>query len=62
MTRTFSVIDRSRFILWPVTGNEKREMLLRLRRGDISIPAARVRRDQAIVLADLEAGRELGPI
>jgi 6-phosphogluconolactonase len=62
MTLTFPAIDRSRFILWLVTGSEKWEMLLRLRRGDISIPAARVRRDQAIVLADLDAGRELGPI
>jgi 6-phosphogluconolactonase len=61
MTLTFPAIDRSRFILWLVTGSEKREMLLRLRRGDLSIPAARVRRDQAMVLADLDAGQELGP-
>ena len=61
MTITFPAIDRSRFILWLVTGSEKREMLLRLRRGDLSIPAGRVRRDQATVLADLAAGQELGP-
>lgn len=61
MTLTFPIIDRSRRILWIVTGSEKREMLLRLRRGDIAIPAARVSRDQALVLADLDAGGKLGP-
>jgi 6-phosphogluconolactonase len=61
MTLTFPIIDRSRRIIWIVTGSEKREILLRLRRGDIAIPAARVSRNQALVLADLDAGENLGP-
>jgi len=35
-------------------------MLARLRDGDASIPAGRVRRDRALVLADQAAGKELG--
>jgi 6-phosphogluconolactonase len=38
-----------------VTGAEKADMLLRLRAGDESIPAGRVRRDQALVLTDQAA-------
>jgi len=38
-----------------VTGLEKAPMLARLLGGDVSIPAGRVRRDQALVLADLAA-------
>src|SRR5580698_11273610 len=41
MTLTYPVIDRSRRILWVVTGAEKVEMLRRLRKGDVSIPAGR---------------------
>ena len=55
MTLTYPVINRSRRILWLVTGKEKAEMLGRLRSGDLSIPAGRVSRDQALVLADREA-------
>jgi 6-phosphogluconolactonase len=51
MTLTYPVIDRSRRILWVVTGAEKVEMLRRLRKGDVSIPAGRVRQDQAVVAA-----------
>jgi 6-phosphogluconolactonase len=57
MTLTYSMLDRSRRILWLVTGSEKVGMLARLRAGDRSIPAGRVRPDQALVLADrLAAG------
>jgi 6-phosphogluconolactonase len=52
MTLTYPMINRSRKILWVVTGNEKVEMLNRLLNGDESIPAGRIRREQAIVLAD----------
>lgn len=55
MTLTFPVINRARRILWLVTGKEKAGMLDRLRRGDLSIPAGRVSRDQAVVLADRAA-------
>ena len=52
MTLTYPVLNRSRRILWVVTGAEKADMLVRLRDGDISIPAGRIQREQALVLAD----------
>ena len=55
MTLTYPILNRSRRILWLVTGSEKAGMLVRLRDGDLSIPAGRVRRDQALVLADRAA-------
>ena len=55
MTLTYPVLDRARCILWVVTGSEKGHMLARLRAGDGSIPAGRVRREQALVLADRAA-------
>jgi 6-phosphogluconolactonase len=55
MTLTFAMLDRSRRVLWLVTGGEKAGMLARLRSGDASIPAGRVRRDRALVLADRAA-------
>jgi 6-phosphogluconolactonase len=59
MTLTFALINRSRRILWLVTGGDKAATLLRLRGGDRSIPASRVRRDDALVLADRAAARRL---
>ena len=56
MTLTFPVLNRSRQILWLITGNEKAGMLVRLRDGDRSIPAGRVSRNRALVLADRAAG------
>jgi 6-phosphogluconolactonase len=55
MTLTYPMLNRSRRILWVVTGSEKIAMLTRLRAGDQSIPAGRLRRDQALVLADRAA-------
>jgi 6-phosphogluconolactonase len=55
VTLTFPMLDRSRRVLWLVTGGEKAAMLARLRAGDVSIPAGRVRRDHAIVIADRAA-------
>jgi 6-phosphogluconolactonase len=52
MTLTYPMINRSRKVLWVVTGAEKVPMLRRLLDGDESIPAGRIRREQAIVLAD----------
>jgi 6-phosphogluconolactonase len=60
MTLTFPIINRSRRILWLVTGGEKAETLARLRDGDRSIPASRVRRDDALILADRAAAERLG--
>lgn len=60
MTLTYPILNRSRSILWVVTGKEKTEMLARLRDGDRSIPAGRVRRETAWVLADRSAAGSLG--
>ena len=60
MTLTYPLLNRSRRLLWVVTGASKADMLLRLRDGDQSIPAGRISRHQAIVLADREAAQRLG--
>jgi 6-phosphogluconolactonase len=59
MTLTFPILNRSRCILWVVTGKEKAEMLARMRDGDRSIPAGRIRPERAIVLADRLAAASL---
>jgi 6-phosphogluconolactonase len=59
MTLTYPIINRSRRILWLVTGSEKVEMLGRLRKGDASIPAGRIRQDKAIVFADQAAAQQV---
>jgi 6-phosphogluconolactonase len=61
LTLTYPLINRARRILWLVTGREKAGMLVRLRDGDPSIPAGRVRQDQASVVADRAAAGQLGP-
>ena len=58
MTLTYPILNRSRSILWLVTGTEKVEMLPRLRAGDLTIPAGRINREHALVLADRAANRE----
>jgi len=55
MTLTFPAIDRARCILWLVTGSGKAVALERLRAGDRSIPAGRVRSDRAVLFADKAA-------
>jgi 6-phosphogluconolactonase len=57
MTLTYPIINRARHVLWLVTGSEKTEMLARLQAGNVSIPAGRVSRDHAVVLADRAAAR-----
>jgi 6-phosphogluconolactonase len=59
MTLTYPALNRARRVLWVVTGGEKTEMLQRLLDGDVSIPAGRVRRDQALLLADRAAAGRL---
>lgn len=59
MTLTYPILDRARRILWLVTGNDKSRPLVMLRDGDVSIPAGRVRQNQAIVLADPAAAAQL---
>jgi 6-phosphogluconolactonase len=55
MTLTYPAINRARRVLWVVTGEEKTQMLQRLLEGDVTIPAGRVSREQALLLADRAA-------
>jgi 6-phosphogluconolactonase len=55
MTLTYPILNRARRLIWIVTGSEKAEVLCRLRDGDLSIPAGRIRRERAVVLADRAA-------
>jgi len=59
MTLTYPILNRSRRILWVVTGAEKVAMLPRLRGADASIPAGRVHQEHASVLADRAAAAKL---
>jgi 6-phosphogluconolactonase len=59
MTLTYPIINRSRRILWVVTGKEKTPALRGLLDGDTSIPAGRIRRQNALVIADRAAAQEL---
>lgn len=58
MTLTYPALDRARELLWLVTGGDKRDALQRLRAGDATIPAGRVRTDLQILLADAAAAGE----
>jgi len=60
MTLTYPILNRSRRILWLVTGSEKAEILARLLAEDPSIPAGRVGTDHAVVIADRAAASRLG--
>jgi len=60
ITLTYPIINRARQVLWLITGAEKQEMLVRLREGDVSIPAGRVKSVSALVLTDIAAGALLG--
>ena len=55
MTLTYPVLNRARRIMWLITGGEKVPMLQRLQNGDVSIPAGRIRRTDALILADRAA-------
>jgi 6-phosphogluconolactonase len=59
MTLTYPIINRSRLVLWLVTGGEKAGMLVRLCAGDTSIPAGRVRAVRSVVLADQAAAAQV---
>ena len=62
MTLTYPVLDHARRVLWVVTGADKAPMLARLRAGDKSIPAGRVRQNDAVVLVDRAAASSLGRV
>jgi 6-phosphogluconolactonase len=59
MTLTYSILNRARRVLWLITGEDKADMLVRLRDRDPSIPAGRVRQEHAAVLADRAAAQSL---
>jgi 6-phosphogluconolactonase len=59
MTLTYPILNRARCILFLVNGPEKAEILQRLVRGDTSIPAGRIQRDTAVVLADRAAASNI---
>ncbi len=55
LSLTFPALNRARHILWLVTGESKAPMLARLMAGDTTIPAGRVARAAALVIADAAA-------
>lgn len=59
MTLTYPILNRARQVLWLVTGEGKAAMLVRLRDGDRTIPAGRVRADHAVVFTDQAAAARL---
>jgi 6-phosphogluconolactonase len=59
MTLTYPILNRARRILWFVTGKDKVSALARLHDGDPTIPAGRIQRDNALVLADQAAAGRL---
>lgn len=61
MTLTYPILNRSRHILWVVTGCEKATMLARLLGGDTTIPAGRVNPTAARILADRAAAGQSDP-
>ena len=60
MTLTYPALDRSRRIMWLITGEDKAAMLPRLLAGDPSIPAGRVAAEDQLVVADRAAASEVG--
>jgi 6-phosphogluconolactonase len=58
MTLTYPVINRSRRILWLVSGKDKGSAFSKLRAADPSIPAGRISQAQALLLADREAAEQ----
>jgi 6-phosphogluconolactonase len=60
MTLTYPILNRSRRILWVVTGSDKVDALAQLRDADRSIPAGRIQRENAVILADRAAAKRPG--
>jgi 6-phosphogluconolactonase len=58
LTLTYPVLNDSRVALFLVSGEGKREAVAKLLAGDESVPAARVRSERVIVLADPDAAPE----
>lgn len=59
LSLTLPALARARGVLWLVTGAAKAPALARLLAGDASIPAGRVLRERATVVADLAAAGDV---
>jgi len=59
MTLTYPILNRSRHVLWVVTGAEKAPMLPLLLAGDAGIPAGPIEQLNATLLADAPAASEI---
>jgi len=59
LTLTYPLLNRSRCVLWVVTGSEKADMMVRLLDRDVTIPAGRIHCDNAVLLADNAAAEKL---
>jgi 6-phosphogluconolactonase len=61
ITLTYPALESSRHVAFLVVGEEKRAMLDRLRRGDASLPAARLRPTGALwIFGDAAAAEPSG--
>lgn len=56
LTLTYPMLNRARRILYLVTGADKKDAIARLMAGDPTIPAGRLRQDNALLILD-EAAR-----
>jgi 6-phosphogluconolactonase len=61
MTLTYPMLDRSRELLWLITGESKEESLRLLLAGDPSIPAGRVRAERSLIVADTASSGLIAP-
>ena len=61
MTLTPAAVNRAGWIVWLITGAAKAPVVARLLAGDPALPASRVRRTDATLLADAAAGADLTP-
>jgi 6-phosphogluconolactonase len=61
MTLTPAAVNRAGGIVWLITGAAKAPVVARLLAGDPALPASRVRRTGATLLADAAAGADLTP-
>jgi 6-phosphogluconolactonase len=55
MTLTYPLLNGAKQLLWIVTGSEKQEMVQRLLKQDPSIPAGKIRQENALLMVDKAA-------
>jgi 6-phosphogluconolactonase len=59
MTLTYPMLNRARKLLWVITGAAKADVLARFINDDMTLPASRVHRERAVVLADRPAASRM---